>query len=89
MIRAMAHASGWQDWQTVTNEHWPKHPADLPIHEPGISVEVRAIFETDGGVWLPGVAKKWDREHVWVECADRRLSKSGLWVAPADVRRQT
>lgn len=74
-------------WQHIENEHWPDNPRGWRNH-PGINVRVRLVFETDGETWLDGVARRWDRTHVYVEVDDRRVSINGVWVRPVDVQRR-
>lgn len=79
--------------QAVLNERWPPDPGNrrrMPRHDlDGIPVRVRVVWERDGEEWIDGVARRWDAEHVYVECLDeRRLSGNGVWVAPSDVQRR-
>lgn len=76
--------------QRALNEHWPP-PAiarSLTDRSDWIAVWARVVWERDGEEWLPGRATRWDRRHVFVRINDGRLQIPGVWLLPADVRRQ-
>ncbi|WP_166354915.1 hypothetical protein [Phytoactinopolyspora limicola] len=76
------------DSQDVLNMHWPADPAAFPIHDPGLAVRVRLVWEHDGETFIEGWAIKWDASHVYVAVEDHRLDRSGVWVKPHDVYRR-
>ncbi|NED95835.1 hypothetical protein G1H11_10970 [Phytoactinopolyspora alkaliphila] len=75
--------------QAILNHHWPSRPRDYALHEPGIAVRVRLIWERDGEQFIEGVARRWDADHVYVELKDTRSQANGVWLKPQDVYRRS
>ena len=80
--------------QRVLNESWPlvdengkRHARGIPTR-PGIEVRVRVAFETDGEVWLDGVATRWHGRSVFIVVEDPRLLVKHVWVDGEDVKRR-
>jgi hypothetical protein len=85
------HPAAVRDWQIITNDVMPDNPRAYRTHHPGIEVTARIVWEDDGEEYMPGVATRWDAEHVYVALwrnSDKRLMTQGAWLRPADVRRR-
>jgi hypothetical protein len=74
-------------WQRVLNARFPPHARRLEDRAEPVRGEARAVWERDGEEWVPGVAVRWDRQHVLVRLNDRRLASVGVWLSPGDFRR--
>jgi len=80
-------AAPTKHWQRVLNERFPPHARRLADRPEPIRGQARVVWERDGEVWVPGVAIRWDRQHVLVRLDDRRCPAAGVWLPPSDFRR--
>ena len=74
-------------WQRALNERFPPHARRLADRPEPIRGLARVVWERDGEAWVPGVAIRWDRQHVLVRINDARSSTAGVWLPPTDFRR--
>jgi hypothetical protein len=68
-------------WQKALNERFPPHARRLEDRSNPIRGVARVVWERDGEEWVPGVAIRWDRQHVLVRLNDRRCTSIGVWLA--------
>jgi hypothetical protein len=80
-------ASPMERWQRVLNERFPPHARRLADRSDPIRGQARVVWERDGEQWVPGVAIRWDRQHVLVQLNDLRCTSIGVWLPPTDFRR--
>lgn len=80
--------------QRARNERWPlmdpngrRHAEGIPDQRHPIPVVVRVDLEHDGETWLPGMAARWTKTHVYVNGIDDHRIHA-VWVRAEDVRRR-